>query len=39
MVKVHHDPDNAYSDGAQSLTLDQFSSMMQEIKALESALL
>jgi 3-deoxy-7-phosphoheptulonate synthase len=39
MVEVHHDPDNAYSDGAQSLTLDQFASMMQEIKALKSALL
>ena len=24
MYEVHHDPDNASSDGAQSLNLDQF---------------
>jgi len=34
MVEVHHDPDNAYSDGAQSLPLDQFDSMMKEINEL-----
>lgn len=38
IVEVHHDPDNAYSDGAQSLTLEQFDKMMKEIKALESVL-
>ncbi len=38
LVEVHHDPDNAYSDGAQSLTLDQFSSMMKEISELEKAI-
>ena len=29
MVEVHVDPDSALSDGAQSLTLEQFSSMME----------
>jgi 3-deoxy-7-phosphoheptulonate synthase len=38
MVEVHHDPDNAYSDGAQSLTLEQFDKMMKEINVLNSAL-
>ncbi len=32
LVEVHNDPDNALSDGAQSLTLDGFSSMMDEIR-------
>jgi len=31
MVEVHHDPDKAYSDGAQSLTIEQFQKMMVEI--------
>jgi len=34
MVEVHHDPDKAYSDGAQSLTIDQFKVMMKEIDSL-----
>ena len=38
MTEVHHDPDNAYSDGAQSLTLEQFDALMKDIKALEAAL-
>lgn len=38
MIEVHHDPDNAYSDGAQSLTLDQFSAMMKELKELENVI-
>jgi len=36
IIEVHHDPDNAYSDGAQSLTLDGFGAMMKELKALEN---
>ncbi|MFH0702689.1 MAG: 3-deoxy-7-phosphoheptulonate synthase [bacterium] len=36
MIEVHHDPDKAYSDGAQSLTIEQFISVMKEIKALIS---
>ena len=34
MVEVHHDPDKAYCDGAQSLTIEQFSSMMKDINGL-----
>ena len=32
MVEVHIDPDRALSDGAQSLTLDQFSRMMEQLR-------
>ncbi len=31
MIEVHHDPVNALSDGAQSLTPDQFKKLMEEI--------
>ena len=31
MIEVHHDPDKAYSDGAQSLTIEQFTIMMKEL--------
>ena len=34
MVEVHHDPDKAYSDGAQSLTIEQFTAMMEGINRL-----
>ncbi|MFA6990300.1 MAG: 3-deoxy-7-phosphoheptulonate synthase [Candidatus Gastranaerophilaceae bacterium] len=34
MVEVHHDPDKAYSDGAQSLSIEQFKKMMTEINKL-----
>lgn len=32
LVEVHPDPDNALSDGPQSLTFDQFESLMTDIK-------
>lgn len=32
IVEVHQDPDHALSDGPQSLTLDGFRSMMEELK-------
>jgi len=32
MVEVHHDPENALSDGPQALLPDQFSEMMRQIK-------
>jgi 3-deoxy-7-phosphoheptulonate synthase len=32
MVEVHHDPDNALSDGPQALLPDQFEEMMKQIK-------
>lgn len=34
MIEFHPDPDNAKSDGEQSLTFDQFSYMMNELKKL-----
>ena len=38
MIEVHHDPDHASSDGAQSLTIEQFTNMMQDINRLISLL-
>ena len=32
MVEVHHDPDNALSDGPQALLPDQFEEMMKQVK-------
>jgi len=34
MIEVHHDPDKAYSDGAQSLTIEQFAETMTEVNDL-----
>ena len=31
MIEVHHDPDHASSDGAQSLTIEQFNILMSSI--------
>ncbi len=38
MVEVHHDPDHAKSDGAQSLFPDQFSEMMKEVRIIAEAI-
>ncbi|WP_018132679.1 3-deoxy-7-phosphoheptulonate synthase [Effusibacillus pohliae] len=38
MIEVHPNPAKALSDGAQSLTIQQFASLMQEIRALVAAL-
>jgi 3-deoxy-7-phosphoheptulonate synthase len=38
MVEVHHDPDHAKSDGAQSLYPDQFAQMMKEIRLIAVAI-
>ncbi len=38
MVEVHHDPDHAKSDGAQSLYPDQFENMMLEVKVIVEAI-
>ena len=35
-IEVHIDPKNAMSDGAQSLTPEQFAASMKKIRALES---
>lgn len=34
MIEVHHDPDNALSDGTQTITPDQMSIILAKIKAL-----
>lgn len=34
MVEVHHDPENALSDGPQALLPEQFDDMMKQIKAI-----
>jgi 3-deoxy-7-phosphoheptulonate synthase len=38
LVEVHPDPDAALSDGAQSLTFDQFRTLMDDVRHLISAL-
>ncbi len=37
LIEVHHDPDNAICDGAQSLELEQFDELMQELKVISGA--
>ena len=37
IIEVHHDPDRALSDGMQSLYPDQFAQLMNEIRAIASA--
>jgi 3-deoxy-7-phosphoheptulonate synthase len=34
MIEVHHEPDKAMSDGAQSIYPDQFQTLMEEIRSL-----
>ncbi len=38
IVEVHHDPDHALSDGAQTLRPEQFTEMMQQIRAIAGAI-
>jgi 3-deoxy-7-phosphoheptulonate synthase len=38
IVEVHHDPDHALSDGAQSLYPNQFSQMMKEVRMIAQAI-
>ena len=37
LIEVHHDPDNAFSDGAQSLFPEQFVKMMNELRMIAPA--
>lgn len=37
IVEVHHDPDKAMSDGAQSLKPEQFSDLMSQLRIIASA--
>ncbi len=38
MVEVHHDPDNARSDGPQSLFPDQFEELMEQLRQIAPAI-
>ena len=38
IVEVHHDPDHALSDGAQSLFPEQFTQMMKEVRLIAEAI-
>jgi 3-deoxy-7-phosphoheptulonate synthase len=37
LIEVHHDPDKALSDGAQSLYPDQFRDLMEELRMIAPA--
>jgi 3-deoxy-7-phosphoheptulonate synthase len=37
LIEVHHDPDRALSDGAQSLYPDQFSELMDQLRMIAPA--
>lgn len=37
LLEVHHDPDNAICDGAQTMTLEQFDDLMGELKVIAGA--
>jgi 3-deoxy-7-phosphoheptulonate synthase len=37
LIEVHHDPDKAFSDGAQSLFPEQFSKLMDELRMIAPA--
>jgi 3-deoxy-7-phosphoheptulonate synthase len=38
MVEVHARPDEALSDGAQSLRLDEYEQMMREVRAIHEVI-
>lgn len=38
LIEVHHDPDRAISDGAQTLRPEQFVEMMQQVRAIAAAI-
>ena len=37
LIEVHHDPDKAFSDGAQTLYPDQFAKLMEELRIIAPA--
>jgi 3-deoxy-7-phosphoheptulonate synthase len=37
LIEVHHNPDKALSDGAQSLYPDQFEQLMKELRMIAPA--
>lgn len=38
LIEVHHDPDRAICDGAQALSLDQFSTLTDQMRIIASAI-
>jgi 3-deoxy-7-phosphoheptulonate synthase len=38
LVEVHHDPDRAWSDGAQTLKPEQFTELMQQSRQIAAAI-
>ncbi|HOI47222.1 MAG TPA: 3-deoxy-7-phosphoheptulonate synthase [Bacilli bacterium] len=38
MIEVHHDPENALSDGAQSLKLEKFKELMEKVRKVAVAI-
>jgi 3-deoxy-7-phosphoheptulonate synthase len=38
IIEVHHDPDHAVSDGAQTLRPEQFTEMMRQVRAIAGAI-
>ena len=38
LIEVHPNPDEALKDGAQSLTIDQFQSLMPQVQAVTQAI-
>ncbi|MGH9704573.1 MAG: 3-deoxy-7-phosphoheptulonate synthase, partial [Candidatus Acidiferrales bacterium] len=38
LIEVHHDPEHALSDGAQSLFTEQFGQLMKELRIIAPAL-
>jgi 3-deoxy-7-phosphoheptulonate synthase len=37
IIEVHHKPDEAMSDGRQSLTFDQFADLMRRVRGVAQA--
>jgi 3-deoxy-7-phosphoheptulonate synthase len=37
IIEVHHDPDHALSDGAQSLFPEQFAELMNQLRVIATA--
>ena len=37
IIEVHHDPDRAWSDGAQTLKPDQFQELMKQLAIIANA--
>ena len=38
MIEIHHDPENALSDGPQALLPETFSQLMQELRLIAQAI-